>query len=56
MGKKEDSSKIDNDVYGKKNKNSSRRYDLADLMLVGFYNLVVFSLGLLLGWILWYKG
>ena len=23
MGKKEDSSKIDNDVYGKKNKNSS---------------------------------
>lgn len=56
MGKKDDSSKIDSDVDRKVTKNSSRRYDLADLMLVGFYNLVVFSLGLLLGWILWYKG
>ena len=55
MGKKEYSSKIDSDSYDKKSKNSSRRYDLADLMLVGFYNLVVFSLGLLLGWILWHK-
>jgi|10_taG_2_1085330.scaffolds.fasta_scaffold359036_2 hypothetical protein len=30
-----------------------RTYDLIDLFSVGFYNLIIFSSGLGLGWYLW---
>ena len=30
-----------------------RRYDLVDMFIIGFYNLVIFSIGLGAGWFIW---
>jgi len=30
-----------------------RRYDLVDMFIIGFYNLVIFGVGLGAGWFIW---
>jgi hypothetical protein len=30
-----------------------KRYDLVDLFVIGFYNLLIFSLGIMSGWLIW---